>query len=97
MMTDIKRPAWVAGSNPGEELHIDLGRYLRYGLEALPAVEEMLSELRPCQVLHLTSAREPVMLYEILKNKGFENFNEAKNGTWHSYFRQCDGPARGQA
>ncbi|HET9869732.1 MAG TPA: hypothetical protein VFR02_04430 [bacterium] len=89
MRLETGRPAWVENANADNELTIDLGRYLRYGLEALPAVEDLLTELRPCQVLHLTSPREPVMLYEILRRKGYENFNEARNGVWHSYFRKC--------
>lgn len=89
MNAKTQRPAWVEATPENEMLHIDLGRFLRYGLEALPEVEEIMSELRPCQVLHLTSTREPVMLYEILREKGFANFNEARNGVWHSYFRKC--------
>ena len=85
----IEKPEWVKNLAMGSELFIDLRRYLRYGMEPLPAVEDMLKELRPCQVLRLATKEEPVLLYTILGDMGFEHYAEPAGKHWNVYFRKC--------
>jgi hypothetical protein len=85
----MEKPDWVKGFIPGSELFIDLGRFVRYGLEPLPAIEELLEDLRPCQILRLATREEPVLLCHILGERGFEHYSECKGGNWEVYFRKC--------
>lgn len=89
-MNNVKteKPDWVKDLAPGSELFIDLRRFVRYGLEPLPAIEESLEELRPCQILHITIREEPALLCHILGKRGFEHYAEYKEGGWDVYFRK---------
>jgi hypothetical protein len=90
-MNNVKtgKPDWVTGLAPGSELFIDLRRFVRYGLEPLPAIEELLEELRPCQILRLATREEPVLLCHILGERGFEHYAENHGREWDVYFRKC--------
>ena len=90
MKTEKKeKPEWVSSLVPGSELTVDMRRFLRYGVEPLPAIEDLLKELRPCQVLRLAAKEEPVQLYEILGPMGFEHYAEPQGHHWDVYFRKC--------
>jgi hypothetical protein len=84
-----EKPDWVKGLASGSELFIDLRRFVRYGLEPLPAIEALLEELRPCQILRLAAREEPVLLCHILGDRGFEHYAEYQGGGWDVYFRKC--------
>jgi hypothetical protein len=86
------KPDWVRDSRRGEELFLDLGRYLRHGMEPLPEIMRMLEEARPCQCLHLVSPKEPVTLYAVLEPMGFEHYSEKQGKVWNVYFRKCGCP-----
>jgi hypothetical protein len=90
-MNNVKteKPDWVKSLAPGSDLFIDLRRFARYGLEPLPAIEALLDELRPCQILRLAAREEPVLLCRILGEKGFEHYAEYKAGEEDVYFRKC--------
>jgi len=85
----LEKPEWVKNLAPGAELSVDLRRFLRYGVEPLPAIEDLLKELRPCQVLLLTAKEEPVLLCNILGDMGFEHYAEPQGKHWNVYFRKC--------
>lgn len=85
----IERPDWVKNSSLGDELFLDLRRYLRHGMEPLPEIMRILEEARPCQCLHLVGANEPVTLYAILEPMGYEHYAEKKGRFWDIYFRRC--------
>jgi hypothetical protein len=84
-----KKPEWMSNFNPESELFLDLRRYLRNGLEPLPAILDLLRESRPCQILHLAGSQDPVTLYEILEPMGFEHYTEHRGKRWDAYFRKC--------
>ncbi len=58
-------------------------------MEPLLAIEALLEELRPCQILRLVAKEEPVLLYRILGDRGFEHYAEHQGGEWDVYFRKC--------
>ena len=84
-----KKPDWMKNHSPKGEILLDLRRFLRHGLEPLPEIEGILRELRPCQVLHLTCAQDPVLLYGILAPLGFEHYTRRRGKVWDIYFRNC--------
>ncbi len=89
MDAQIEKPGWVKNLTPESELFVDMNRFLRYGLESLPEVENLLKELRPCQVLHLCALKEPTILDDMLRLRGYESFAEYKDKSWHLYFKKC--------
>ncbi|HVZ81549.1 MAG TPA: hypothetical protein VHE12_12240 [bacterium] len=83
------KPAWVSDSDPSSEVSMDLRRYLRHGMEPLPDIEAVLQELRPCQVFHLRTEREPILLYPMFMRMNFERFSNGSADGWDVYLRKC--------
>lgn len=85
------KPDWAQNRVPEDEIQIDMKRMVRNGLEPLPAILEIVSDIRPTQILHLVHSHEPILLYEILTPMGFEYYAEPVGGLWHCYFKKTPG------
>jgi hypothetical protein len=94
-ITGTEKPDWVKNNNPETEMFLDLRRYLRHGLEPLPAIGNILKELRPCQVLRLATSQDPNFLDSVLAPMGFEHFAERKGKVWNVFFRKCEDDDKG--
>lgn len=90
MIPSLKtQPDWVQHSRLDDEVVLDLRRFLRHGLEPLPEIETILQELRPCQVFHLRTEKEPVLLYPLFYRMDLERFSQKSAEGWDVYLRKC--------
>lgn len=87
-LTEIK-PKWVEELDECSEIRLDLGHYVRHGMEPLPSILAILKEIRPCQVLHLMEVERPEILCEVLKDHGFEHYAQRRGRVWDLYLRRC--------
>lgn len=82
------RPEWTQGKEGCDEVFLDLRRYLGHGMEPLPEIKNILQELRPCQIFHLRTEREPILLYPLFYQMGLERFSLFSSGGWDIYLRK---------
>ena len=81
------RPDWTQGIDGCDEVFLDLRRYLRHGLEPLPEIESVLKELRPCQIFHMKTEKEPILLYPLFYRMGLERYTQGSDNGWDVYLR----------
>lgn len=67
---ESSRPSWVGESRIGAE--IDAHRLQREGIEPFGAIMAAARQVRPGEVLRLRSSFEPVPLYDVMAQRGFE-------------------------
>ncbi len=84
---DVK-PEWVRNLQTDSEIFLDVGRYLRNGMDPMEDIRELLADLRPCQHLHLARSREPVLFYRAFRPMGFDCYVEQEGPTWDVYLKR---------
>ena len=85
------KPAWVQSLRKDAEITLDVRSIIESGLEPFQDIMKTVKELRAGQHLRLVNSFEPVPLYAILGNNGFEHFAECREGVWSIYFKKQAG------
>jgi uncharacterized protein (DUF2249 family) len=80
-----ERPAWMDSLDPANEVLLDVRPILSSGKDPLKDILEGLRNLHPGQYLRLVNFFEPVPLYSIIGNKGFEHWTEEREGVFHVF------------
>ncbi|HEY4613012.1 MAG TPA: DUF2249 domain-containing protein [Bacteroidota bacterium] len=71
---------------PRGEVRLDVRPIIASGSDPLKVILKTVRDLKNGEVLHLINSFEPIPLYSVLGEKGFEHFTRKLNGAWHVYF-----------
>ncbi|HWP83201.1 MAG TPA: DUF2249 domain-containing protein [Bacteroidota bacterium] len=75
-----------------EEVVLDVRPIISSGSDPLKTILQTVRGLREGQALHLINSFEPIPLYSVLGDKGFQHFTRNVMGVWHVwFFRSNDG------
>lgn len=78
-----------------EEVVLDVRPIIASCSDPLKTILQTVRGLREGQVLHLVNSFEPIPLYSVLGERGFEHFTRNMMGVWHVwFFRSKDGASR---
>jgi uncharacterized protein (DUF2249 family) len=69
-----------------EEVVLDVRPIISSGSDPLNIILQTVRGLREGQALHLINSFEPIPLYSVLGDKGFEHFTRNVMGVWHIWF-----------
>ena len=84
----LEKPAWIGELNPGDEVFLDVRPLIQKGLEPYPFILKTAGELRGRQYLRLVNFHEPVFLYSVMGEMGFDHYALRQGGAWNIYFRR---------
>lgn len=69
-----------------EEVVLDVRPIISSGSDPLKTILQTVRGLREGQALHLINSFEPIPLYSVLGDKGFQHFTRNVMGVWHVWF-----------
>jgi uncharacterized protein (DUF2249 family) len=78
--------AVIETTAPGGEVVLDVRPIISSGSDPLKVILKTVKELKEGEALHLVNSFEPIPLYSVLGQRGFEHFTRRGNGDWHVYF-----------
>jgi uncharacterized protein (DUF2249 family) len=73
-----------------EELVLDVRPIISSGSDPLKVILQTVRGLKQGQALHLINSFEPIPLYAVLGDRGFEHFTRSVQGVWHVWFFRRD-------
>ncbi len=81
-----------------EEVVLDVRPIISSGFDPLKVILQTVRGLKQGQALHLINSFEPIPLYSVLGDRGFEHFTRNVQGVWHVwFFRRNSGSTEKQA
>lgn len=88
---DPSRYSWpMTSPSESDPLVLDVRPLCASQRPPLPAILEAVARLAPGQPLQLIAPFEPVPLYELLGQQGFEHVTLSRDdGAWEITFRRC--------
>lgn len=83
----MPKPEFLSALSDEQIIELNVCKYIENGTDPFNVIRETILMLRQDQVLHLINSFEPVPLYKVLGNKGYEHYKEQDdNRLWHIYF-----------
>lgn len=76
----------IIGTVARDEVVLDVRPVLAGGSDPLKVILQAVRELNNGQALHLVNSFEPMPLYSVLGDKGFDHFTRKVDETWHIWF-----------
>lgn len=80
------KPGFIANLSDDKIILLDVRPILNQGKDPFLDIMAKVKELKPDEVLLLINSFEPVPLYSVLGNKGFEHWTEKVNDVYKIYF-----------
>ena len=80
------KPEVLNKINPEKFIKLDVRPTINSGKDPFLDIMEKIKTLKEDEVLHLINSFEPMPLYSVLGNKGFEHWTERVDGVFNVYF-----------
>ena len=82
----------VKSLDPAHEVLLDVRPTLASGVDPFTIIMKTVKSMAAGHVLHLVNSFEPIPLYGVLGERGFEHWTEKVEGEWHIYFYKSENP-----
>jgi uncharacterized protein (DUF2249 family) len=83
-----EKPGWISFLNPANEVFLDVRPMIEKGMEPYQIILKTVRDLRGQQYLRLVNFFEPVFLYSVLGEMGFDHYALRQGGAWNVFFKK---------
>ncbi len=84
--TKNDKPEFLNGISPDKIITLDVREDISTGVDPFKKIMSTIKNLSDDLVLHLINTFEPVPLYSVLGNRGYEHWTENNNNVWEIFF-----------
>ena len=89
IMTNEK-PEYLKNINPEKILQLDVRPIIDSGKDPFLEIMSAVKSLKEDEVFHLINSFEPIPLYSVLENKGYDHWTEKAGNTFNVFFFRND-------